>query len=95
MHVTVQLMRSGNGRNESCAVNFRVLKGYIRASLMRLSLLVDLNGFQWFSGIPTGSQWIMGSYKQKGWDRNNVTAGESKHTELCTAFAYQIFMFLY
>ena len=56
---------------------------------------MDLNGFQWFSGITTGSQWIMGSHKQKGWDRNNATAGESKHTELCTAFACQIFMFLY
>ena len=79
----------------SCAVHYCVLKGYIRASLIRLSLLVDLNGFQWFSGIPTGSKWIMGRYKQKGWDINNATARESKHTELCTAFAYQIFMFLY
>ena len=56
--ITMQLMRSGNGSNESFAVDYCVLKGYIRASMMRLSLLVDLNGFQWFSEIPTSSQWF-------------------------------------
>ena len=36
--------------------------------------------------VLSGSQWFLGGYKEKGWDRNDATAGESMHTELCTAF---------
>ena len=27
--------------------------------------------------VLSGFQWFLGSYKQKGWDRNKATAGES------------------
>ena len=36
--------------------------------------------------VLSGSQWFLESHKQNEWDRNNATAGESMHTELCTAF---------
>ena len=36
--------------------------------------------------VLRGSQRFLGSYKHEGCNRNNATAGESMHTELCTAF---------
>ena len=36
--------------------------------------------------VFSASQWYLGSYKQKGWDRNKDTAEKSTPTDLCTAF---------
>ena len=39
--------------------------------------------------VFSGSQWFLGSYKHKGCDRNNATAGESMDTDLCIAVCRQ------
>ena len=40
--------------------------------------------------VFSGSQWFLGSYKHKMCDRNNATAGQSTHSDLCTAICRQL-----
>ena len=43
---------------------------------------VIVSGSQWFSVVLSG---FWEAVSIKGFDRNNATAGESMHTDLCTA----------